>query len=55
MTGGTSLLRNFPELVHRRTGVRARLAKDAPYCVAMGTGEALKHLDAYKKAIIAKR
>lgn len=55
MTGGTSLLRNFPELVFRRTGVRARLAKDAPFCVAMGTGEALKHLDAYKKAIIAKR
>ena len=55
MTGGTSLLRNFPELVYRRTGVKARLAKDAPFCVAMGTGEALKHLEAYKKAIIAKR
>lgn len=55
MTGGTSLLRNFPELVFRRTGVRARLAKDALFCVAMGTGEALKHLEAYKKAIIAKR
>ena len=55
MTGGSSLLRNFPELVFRRTGVKARLAKDAPFCVVMGTGEALKHLDAYKKAIIAKR
>src|SRR3989344_437221 len=55
MTGGSSLMRNFPELVFRRTGVRARLAKDAPYCVAKGTGEALKHLETYKKAIIAKR
>ena len=55
MTGGSSLLRNLPELVFRRTGVRARLAKDAPYCVAKGTGEALKHLETYKKAIIAKR
>jgi len=55
MTGGSSLLRNFPELVFRRTGVKARLAEDAPFCVAKGTGEALKHLDAYKKAIIAKR
>ena len=55
MTGGSSLLRNFPELVFRRTGVKARLAKDAPFCVAKGTGEALKHLEAYKKAIIAKR
>ena len=55
MTGGSSMLRNFPELVFRRTGVKARLGKDAQYCVAKGTGEALKHLDTYKKAIIAKR
>lgn len=55
MTGGSSQLRNLTELVFRRTGVRARVAKDAPYCVAKGTGEALKHLDVYKKAIISKR
>ena len=55
MTGGTSQLANLAELVYRRTGVKARVAKDAPYCVAMGTGEALKHLETYKKAIISKR
>lgn len=55
MTGGSSQLRNLPELVYRRTGVRARLAKDAAYCVAKGTGEAIRHLDVYKKAIISKR
>lgn len=55
MTGGSSQLRNLTELVFRRTGVKARVAKDAPYCVAKGTGEALKHLDVYKKAIISKR
>lgn len=55
MTGGSSQLRNLPELIFRRTGVKARLAKDAPYCVVKGTGEALKHLDTYKKAIIAKK
>lgn len=55
MTGGSSQLRNLSELIYRRTGVKARMAKDAPYCVVMGTGEALKHLDAYKKAIISKR
>jgi rod shape-determining protein MreB len=55
MTGGSSQLRNFPELVFRRTGVKAALAKDALYCVALGTGIALDHLDVYKKAIIAKR
>lgn len=55
MTGGTSMLRNFPELVLRRTGVKARVAEDALFCVARGTGIALEHLDTYKKAIIAKR
>ena len=55
MTGGSSQLRNLPELIFRRTGVKAQMAKDAPFCVAKGTGEALKHLDVYKKAIISKR
>lgn len=55
MTGGSSQLRNLPELIFRRTGVKAVLGKDAPYCVVKGTGEALKHLETYKKAIISKR
>jgi len=55
MTGGSSQLRNLPELVYRRTGVKAILADDALYCVAKGTGIALEHLDTYKKTIIAKR
>ncbi len=55
MTGGTSQLRNFPELVKRRTGVKAVLADQALFCVAKGTGEALEHLDMYKRTILAKR
>lgn len=55
MTGGSSQLRNLPELVYRRTGVKAALADDALYCVAKGTGVALEHLETYKKSIIAKR
>lgn len=55
MTGGTSQLRSLTELVFRRTGVKAALAAEAAYCVAKGTGEALKHLDVYKKVITAKR
>jgi rod shape-determining protein MreB len=55
MTGGSSMLRHLPELVFRRTGVKAVLAEDALYCVAKGTGVALEHLDVYKKSIIAKR
>lgn len=55
MTGGSSQLRNLPELVFRRTGVKAILADDPLYCVAKGTGIALEHLDTYKRSIIAKR
>ncbi|MEK7180401.1 MAG: rod shape-determining protein [Patescibacteria group bacterium] len=55
MTGGSSQLRNIPELVYRRTGVKAILAKDPFFCVAKGTGIALNHLNLYKKTIIAKR
>ncbi|HEY4520080.1 MAG TPA: rod shape-determining protein [Candidatus Paceibacterota bacterium] len=54
MTGGSSQLRNLPELIFRRTGVKARLAKDAQFCVAKGTGEAIKHLSVYKKAVLSK-
>ena len=55
LTGGTSQLRNLPELVYRRTGVHAKLADDAYFCVARGTGVALKHLNTYQKSIMAKR
>ena len=55
MSGGTSQLRKLPELIHRKTGVKAELADDALYSVAKGTGIALKHLDVYKKAIISKK
>lgn len=55
MTGGTSQLRNFPELIRRRTGVKAILADQALFCVAKGTGVALEHLDTYKRTILTKR
>lgn len=55
MTGGSSQLRNMPELVFRRTGVKAVLAKEAYFCVAKGTGIALERLDLYKRSIISKR
>ena len=55
MTGGSSQLRHFPELVFRRTGVQANCAPDSQLCVVKGTGVALGHLDTYKKSIMAKR
>lgn len=55
MTGGSSLLRNLPELVFRRTGVKAQLGEEPLLCVVKGTGIALEHLDVYKKTMISKR
>ncbi len=55
MTGGTSQLRNFPELVRRRSGVKAHMADQALFCVVAGTGIALEHLDTYKRTVLAKR
>jgi rod shape-determining protein MreB len=54
LTGGSSQLRNMEELIFRRTGVRGKLADQAYFCVVRGTGVALKHLDTYKKSILAK-
>ncbi len=55
MTGGTSSLRNLPELIFRRVGVKTTLAKTPLFCVAQGTGIALEHLGAYKRTVITKR
>ena len=55
MTGGSSQLRELPELVYRRTGVKAYLADDPMYCVAKGTGIALERLETYKKSILSKK
>ncbi len=55
MTGGSSQLRNLPELIFRKTGVKAKLAKDPFYCVSKGTGIALKHLDVYRRSVISKK
>ena len=55
MTGGSSQLRNLADLIYRRTGVKAKVANDPLFCVAYGTGEALNHLDTYKKTILSKK
>ena len=55
LTGGTAQLRNFPELIRRRLGVKARVADQALFCVVKGTGIALEHLDVYKRAVLAKK
>jgi len=55
MTGGSSQLRKLPKLVKKKTGVKARLAEDAFYCVVKGKGVALAHMDAYNKSVISKK
>jgi len=55
MTGGSSLLRNFADLVYRKTGVKATIAEDALYCVAKGTGMVLEHIDVYKRTVLSKK
>ncbi|HEY5589253.1 MAG TPA: rod shape-determining protein [Candidatus Paceibacterota bacterium] len=55
MTGGSSQIRNLADLIYRRTGVKARVADEPLLCVVKGTGEALNHLETYKKSILSKK
>ena len=55
MTGGTSLLAHLPDLIQKESGVKVRLADDALYAVAKGTGILLGHIGEYKRSILAKR
>lgn len=55
LTGGSALLKNLPDLIYRRTGVKASVADDPLYCVVRGTGLMLDHLDVYKRAVITKQ
>ena len=55
LSGGSALLRNFDLLLSEATGVPARVADEALFCVAKGTGMALENLDAYKQTIVISR
>ena len=54
MTGGTSLLRNFDQLMTEETGVPCHVAEDPMLVVVKGTGVALENLDLYKRSITMK-
>ena len=45
MTGGGSLLNGLDKLISKRTGIPVYIAQDAISCVALGTGNALDHID----------
>lgn len=45
LTGGGAYLWGLDRRIQQRTGIHVRIAEDAKSCVAVGTGEALDHLD----------
>ncbi|HNU80273.1 MAG TPA: rod shape-determining protein, partial [Bacillota bacterium] len=45
MAGGGSLLNGLDKLISKRTGIPVYVAEDAISCVAIGTGQALEHID----------
>lgn len=54
LTGGTSLLRNFDQLMTEETGVPCHVAEDPMLVVVKGTGIALENLHLYKRNIVKK-
>jgi len=49
LAGGGSLLKNFPRLIEKVTGITTHLADDPMSCVAIGTGRALQNIDLLKE------
>lgn len=54
LSGGTSLLRNFDQLLTKLTGVPCHVAEDPLLCVVRGTGVALENIELYKRSISKK-
>ncbi len=45
LTGGGALLQGIDKMIQKKTGVKTVVADDSMNCVALGTGEALSHMD----------
>lgn len=45
LTGGGACLLGIDEMIKKKTGIKTFVAKDPVNCVALGTGEALAHID----------
>src|SRR5260221_877039 len=54
MSGGTSLLHNFDNLMTEQPGVPCHVAEDALLSVVRGTGVALENIELYKRSISKK-
>jgi rod shape-determining protein MreB len=55
MSGGTSLLTNFSNMLTEETGVPCHVAEEPMLCVVRGTGVALDNIDVYKRSILRQR
>ena len=55
ITGGGAYLRGIDKRIEERTGIPVRIAEDAEFCVARGTGEALKYIDIISKNSLNRR
>jgi rod shape-determining protein MreB len=51
MTGGGSLLSNLDYVLRYATGLAVTVADDPLSCVALGTGQALENMTAYRRAL----
>lgn len=49
LTGGGALLKNMGDVIAEETDVPVFVANEPLDCVALGTGESLKHINMYKK------
>lgn len=49
ITGGGALLKNISDVIAEETDVPVFVAAEPLNCVAVGTGEALQHIDVYRK------
>ena len=52
LTGGGSQIWGMAALMEERTGIKARLADDAPSCVVLGCGKGLKWLNSMQEGTI---
>lgn len=55
MTGGGSLIRNFPEMISKHTNLKVTLAENPLESVVIGTGLALDQIDTLRKIEKAER
>lgn len=55
ITGGGAFLRGLARRIEERTGIRTTIADEADFCVAKGTGEALKYIDVISRNSLNRR